>query len=286
MSYFDKYFIEDNGATTDEKVYPLYPCKIEHWRKLYNQRLPEALSVAKQWIEKGIPKADRQNIRWLQLSQTTEPQFQHLCFKLNGAVYSVLIELVVGNQSMLRPHHIKNQLIVTKNNNLIPCVLQLDYDTLHPMVKVSHLIYTDIRRRVIYPTTTQTAPMSAWEMLNYGIIYMKKQLKAEGAQIISYTNLQGIQPTIWFKRDNKRCYLIINVGTSSTDTCRLSAELLSKLSKYDGYYTYLQVKNTTDTTKSIINRTDDFSILYNKMVYIEQKALEDGVNNHLVDTIS
>ena len=286
MSYFDKYFIEDNGATTDEKVYPLNPCKIEHWRKLYKQRLPEALSVAKQWIEKGIPQADRQSVRWLQLSQASEPQFQHLCFKLNGNVYSILIELVVGNQSMLRPHHIKNQLLITKSNNLIPCVLQLDYDTLHPLVKVSHLIFTDTRKRVIYPTTTQCVPISAWEMLNYGIIYMKKRLKAEGAQVISYSNIQGIQPSIWFKKDNKRCYLILNVGTSSTDTCRLSAELLSKLSKYDGYYTYLQFKNETDTSECIINRTDDFSINYNGMIYIEQKALEDGVNNHLVDTIS
>lgn len=285
MNYEEKYFQDYNGVNENYK-YPLTPCTIHNWRQHYTDKLPDAIREAKHWIRKGILAEHQETFHFLRTNKTDEPLFQHLCFQYLGNTYSVLIELCINGESMLRSHHIHNQKNMAEQNNFIPCTIQLDYYTLQPLVPVSHLINTQTRTRIIYPTEMQHNPMSSWEIQNIGIAATNHKLKEDGSVITSFFNMSNVEPHIWFEKDQKKCYVIVEAGTEPYGIKEMNGELIAKLSSYQGYYAYIQISKVflNDTRDNILYRGDNYSCT-TTITPIEQAALKQGTDNKIIDTI-
>lgn len=273
------------------------------WQDVYKKNLPHGLHAAGYHIQQYFQEKNvsPNAFRWI---QTTLPQrgFQHLCFAYEGNIYSVIIEFFDGQHSYVLEQDVRNQIRECQANDLIPCTIVLRTDGFRPFVDGNHLILTNKRTPVVFKKREGDVRMSPWEINNFGISIVMNQLKKEGNQVLSYCDLLGVEPQIWFKDQyGKECYVIVKtISGSSKENLeyQVNHELIMKLLQYNGYYAEVGIapadavikdengevmklsdRDNFENPKEILYRDHGFYVNYTGLKYIERQAAEKSVTH-------
>lgn len=216
------------------------------WENEYLNRLPQALQSAGYYIQKLFAneagEIEFPKFRWLQTT-LMDPSFQHLAFAYGQNVYSVLIELVKNDsnkiQNLVLDSDIENQLRECKRNDLVPCIIALNYDTLEPILKCV-LTFTETGEEVVFQDNNAIKEMSLWEINNMGIGVVAKQIAKDGCQIRSICDVPDFSPQIWYyDREGKLCYVIVNTITGNFPESahyKVNQNTINKFIDYKGFY--------------------------------------------------
>ena len=166
-----------------------------------------------------------QGFCWLR-TQIISPTFDSMNFRYKNMVFSVLVDLVSEGDkaffSNLRPYdslmsnELKmHQLDECKKNDIIPCLFRIEMDNMHPLEDGWNLINTETGKTVV-PTEVvgeELHAVSEWELLNWGISIVVSELKKRGNKILSFTDMPGIMPQLWFEdKAGNKCWVQVVVN--------------------------------------------------------------------------
>lgn len=274
-------------ATNSENRYPFRKPKEPDWEREYESKLPVGLRAAGYFIQEYFMDMGVRfpMFRWLQ-TELCYPAFQHLAFAYKGNIYSVLFEFVNEDGNHIFVRDVKNQLRECEENDLVACIIPLSYETFQPLIFGNHLIYTETRKPVVIEERTGKIKLSTWEINNFGVSIVKDQLRKENKKILSFCDVLGVEPNIWFENeDGKRCYVIVNTISRNNPEAvnfQLNLQSLIKLEQFDGYYAEVNILSEGNGT---IYRDNTYWVDFKGLKYIENIASEFGVKDKPIYTI-
>lgn len=184
-----------------------------------------------------------QDFRWIK-AELTWPSFDHLTFGYCNQVFSVLVELVQGDNSSLSTRERDRCLEAARANNLVACVFSIDARTLQPLATGWNLIGLADGRPIQPETLSTDAPvlMSEWELRNFAIQFVRGHIEEQlKGRILSFCDVLGIDPQIWFENSaGRRCWVVSRfcrtlVGTEKEAFIGLEATN-PQLLPFDGYF--------------------------------------------------
>jgi hypothetical protein len=128
-------------------------------------------------------------------------------------VFSVLVEIVDRGQSSLTEQERSRCVDACTANNLIPCAFKIDARSQRPLSSGWNLTHLT-RNTDVIPAKYATAernPMSEWELRNFAIQIVRGHIEKDmGAKVLSFTDVLGIDPQIWFKESTGgRCWIVV-----------------------------------------------------------------------------
>lgn len=181
------------------------------------------------------------NFCWLRTDIIT-PSFDSLNFSYKNVVFSVLIDFLDDNGNSLLPSEKKLQQIkICKQNNMIPCLFKIYESDL--------LTYNDGWNLYNSETEVPIEPQlfgdrmrtmkSNWELCNWAISLAKQDLELKGFKVLSYTDMPGVNPQLWFENENREkswlcvCVVVNGVFIQEDGECSLIGN--EELKLYTGY---------------------------------------------------
>ena len=192
---------------------------------------------------------------WLR-TQIISPTFDSMNFRYKNMVFSVLVDLVSeGNKSFfsnlrpydsLIPNNLKvHQLDVCKKNDIVPCLFRIEMDSMLPLETGWNLINTETGKNVM-PTEVadnELHVVSEWELLNWGISIVVTELKKRGNKILSFTDMPGIMPQLWFEDiEGRKCWVQVIVNKPM----EMFADYKVLPREYKGYLAGVMIRPTGD----------------------------------------
>lgn len=250
----------------------------------YEQKLHIAIRFAGRYIQEGLSKELRleqlayPEFDWLQ-SSILRPAFQHLCFRYKNQVYSILIALGKDNNVYVSKQDFENQIRECKNHNLIPCVIPLDSDDFHPLIKGYHLRFSD--KSVVVNIKLQSSELpvelSEWEIQNTGLQIVLDDIKNNGGKVSSYCNVLGIEPQVWFEDLNgHRCYVVVATRLENRPFAKkLNTQMYQRFEQFNGYYADVCL-HVADSTEEKLYRSHGIHFDFDGLEYIERAAIRTG----------
>ena len=190
---------------------------------------------------------------WLK-SELTRPSFDHFSIAYKNQVFSILIDIRDENgNSFLPPEFLKRQLVESEKNNLIPCLFpviveNMDASTARILDNSNWNLFNSISGDCIIPEnliSDNKIEMSQWELHNFAIMQMRFMLKEKGFKIVSFQNVIGVDPQIWFvDLDGKNSWVVVRCSDINTDDL---VEITRRCFKYNGYLAKFDfVSNNSD----------------------------------------
>ena len=289
----------------------------------YNHFLPRAIQIAGQSINelmkrmgvtelmKKMGVAER-DFTWIQTNYCY-PTFQHLCFRLDNDVYSVIIglhgfsdknekpidEIVIPNG--LRELQIRE----CQKNRLIPCIFPICAIPQVPLLDGSHLIHTETHKKIELnkTPTDKKVPMSEWEVHDMGISAVLQYMQKEGFEVDGYCNLLEATPQITFRdKDGKSSFVIVNTITENTKdnvNKKINHQLIMNTLEHNGYYAKvglfpaapvaydsegkmvpLSERDNIDNPKGMLYRGEGAYVFFKGLEYIESVAADEGTDDN------
>jgi len=228
----------------------------------YTENLPKALQIAGVTIQGYIDTlgTSHPEFTWLQTSPIN-PSFQHICFRHRYDVYSILIA-IHGFQSpdgkdddgiIVSKQDYENLLTEAEKNNLIPCIAPVALRAQLSMLNGLNLInaITGEPVQLNNDVEPKQVSMSAWEINSMGVQLVIQQLQKQNHQVISYCDVVGIEPQIFFEEDGKTSYIIVRsipVGKKA-EKFLIHKGLLARLVDYNGYFADVQFTSSSPILK-------------------------------------
>lgn len=227
----------------------------EEWA-IYAQSYQEFLHIALQIAGRAIQThIEEEGIKspafsWIQ-TRLVRPSFQHLCFRCGTRIYSILIAIhgLVAKEEkdgdiIVYKRDYDNLLNECHKHNLTPCIIPISYTHSIPMLGGSHLINGVTSEPILLRTENdnKNIPMSKWEINNMAINRVIQYLAKQGYANITYCDVVGIEPQIWFEKDGSKSYVIVRgipIGYRNNEF-EINKNLLIRLSDYDGYFADVQ----------------------------------------------
>lgn len=206
----------------------------------------EARNIAGKHIQDQIEKHGGFNykgasgFRWIK-AELSYPSFDHLTLGYKNQIFSILVELLDGNCRSLVPPNMKDrQMIASRSNNLIPCFFPIYANNMTPVHKGWNLI-DPLSLNPIDPIelgTDELIDISEWEFNNWTVQVVKDYLKEENKRILSFCDLLGIYPQIWFENEwGESCWILVKYASfpeiPELDT---SFEPSAQIKDYKGYF--------------------------------------------------
>lgn len=180
--------------------------------------------------------------RWVR-KELTSPSFDDMNFAYKNKVYSLLLELQDNGKNLLPEKRKKIFEEVCKKNNLIPCIFKLDAKTLKPIEGGWNMreLGTDKEIDPMKLSTDKKELMSAWELNNFAIFCVMKDLNKEGCKIMSFCDAPEIEPQIWFEdKDGKASWVVVRycLYPQKPDEikCMNAESIAAKIPQYNGYF--------------------------------------------------
>jgi len=287
---------QNEGKFTSILMRPLMKIKIvddSEWggyAQAYHDFLPQAVQIAGNAIqnyanEKGL---EFPQFNWLQM-HLNHPSFQHLCFSKGKRVYSIIIALhgfssgdgKDDNSIVINKKDYDLLLEETERYDLIPCIFPVSGIPQIPMLGSNFLINARTGERIqLDDEINDGGRMSAWELNNMGILTVIGDLQEKGYSIISYCDVVGIDPQIFFKKDGKKAFAIVRtipIGLRNK-TFEVNKSLLKKLEDYEGYFVDVQcahMHNNGAFEDKVLWRGDTYYCSISDLQTIE-KAISDN----------
>ena len=180
---------------------------------------------------------------WLQV-YPQEKSFQHLCISYKSYVMCIIIGLYRvseghGQLSVDKKYE-ENLIRECEKYNLTPCIFIIDCSDGSPRLPEPYLV--DARTHEIIDLSKLAEDnggvMSDWEINNIGIRCAREYLKEQGITKISYCDVVGINPQIWFEKDGKHCYAYVRSipAGMSKEKYVITTGQRTKFSEYTGYF--------------------------------------------------
>lgn len=257
-----------NGKITKMLMRPILRLKVvedEEWdtyAQAYQDFLPTALQIAGNAIqsyvnEKGLKFPE---FSWIQ-TRWVSPSFQHLCFRCGTQIYSILIAIhgfstKEGNDDdsiVVSKKDYDNLVNECQKHNLIPCIMPIFARPQLPIFDSCHLINGVTDELILLKTNcnTENIAMSKWEINSMGINIVIQHLEQQKYHNITFCDVVGIEPQIWFEKDGKKSYVIIRaipIGYRN-HKFKINKNMLVRLSDYDGYFADIQFASSAPILK-------------------------------------
>jgi hypothetical protein len=227
--------------------------------------------------------------RWIK-ADLTWPSFDHLTFAYRNQVFSILVDLVQDKRTSLTHQDVKRCVDACTENNLVPCVFPVDSRSFRPLKDGWNLSNIESGDSVVPDDSVDDVKveMSEWELRNFAIQIVRDDVeKNMKGRILSYCDVIGIDPQIWFddQRGN-RCWVIVRNfaridGTESTKFKGIETSN-PQLVPYNGYFAAVSVASsepfTVDLDAKLVplsKRFDGSSPIYRgDGFYVNFKGLE------------
>ncbi len=160
----------------------------------------------------GGKLAEPLDYKWIK-AELTWPSFDHLTFAYGNQVFSVLVDVAERQGSSLTQKEIDRCSEACEANNLVPCIFEIDSESLHPKAPGWNLRHLNTGEQIVPAevVTDEKIPMSEWELRNFSIQVVRDHLSNNEAKtILSYCDVLGIDPQIWFEDDSgERSWIVV-----------------------------------------------------------------------------
>ena len=229
------------------------------------------------------------DFRWIK-ADLTWPSFDHLTFGYKNQVFSVLVDLVQDRRGTLTSKEVKRCIDACTENNLVPCLFPVDARSFRPLKDGWNLSSPESGAAVVPEDSVDDVKveMSEWELHNFAIQIVRDHIeKNMKSSILSYCDVLGIDPQIWFQdQQSNRCWVIVRNfailrGSESTEFKGIETRN-PQLVPYDGYFAAVSVASsepfTVDLDAKLVplsKRFDGSSPIYRgDGFYVNFKGLE------------
>jgi hypothetical protein len=188
--------------------------------------------------------------RWIK-SELTWPSFDHLTFAYGNQIFSVLVELIDGEESELSEQECKRCFDASVTHNLIPCIFQVSATKMKPLRDGWNLVAleTGLPIKPEDFVTDERIEMSEWELRSMAIQIVRDTITKEGGEVLSFTDVLGVDPQVWFQ-DNagKRSWVIVRNyprlnGDEKADFLDI-ANQHPQLASYSGYFSAVSMASS------------------------------------------
>ena len=239
--------LEDDSDTKTERIETLM---YDIDRPEPSQFFVETRKLVGNWLQQRMDQTE--GTRWIK-GYLTYPAFEHLSFSYKNQIFCVVVEILDDKtKKSYLPEKTKDLLIKECNrNNLIPCLYKVlvdnpenpAYNTLRPYSDGWNL-YNAKNGEPVIPErlgNNDLVKMSEWELNDFAIQvvrnYITDNLKLK---VMSYQNIVGIDPQLWFEDDNrKRHYVIVRYTmypNKNADLPNNLAGIQNKCKGFDGFF--------------------------------------------------
>jgi hypothetical protein len=196
--------------------------------------------------------------RWIK-ADLTWPSFDHLTFAYRNQVFSILVDLVQNGRTSLTHQDIKRCVDASTEHDLVPCVFPVDARSFRPLKDGWNLSNIESGGSVVPDDFVDDVKfeMSMWELRNFAIQIVRDHIeKNMKGGILSYCDVIGIDPQVWFEDQNgNRCWVIVRNfaqidGSESTKFKGMETSN-PQLVPYDGYFAAVSVASSEPFTQDL-----------------------------------
>lgn len=243
-------------------------------RKFLEERTRAMLNIQQKFDKFNASlKSEKESFRWIK-TELSYPSFDDFTFAYKNKIFSVIVEIaekINGKRvSFGNEQRVKRLLDECRKNNLTPCI--------YPVIKNSdggyiflgypaslgcwNLVEPGTRRFIdpIEEASDELIEVSEWEFQNLAVGIVSKYLSANSFKLLSYCDILGIEPNIWFENDSeKKCWVEVLYTTYPDNNKSFSfknwpAEVL----KHDGYKAVVSFAKPDDFSGKIYRAQEVF----------------------------
>ena len=225
---------------------------------------------------------------YVMLVSRTRPFFQHMCFRYRNQIISVLLEPVdtANNKSFLSEDDIRNQIAEANRSNLIPTLFPFDFKSDRPIYKGWHLIDSRTREPIDLDdiASDEKVKMSAWERENIAIKRVLNMLEEMGMSILSFCDISGIYPQIWFSKNGSAPMSITVRAAMLCDKTKVEIPISffqGKSAQFSHYFVNVEFSDLDDPQRPYLYRGVPFRFKMSDLI-----SLHKAVNERVYATIS
>ena len=202
------------------------------------------------------------DFRWIK-ADLTWPSFDHLTFAYENQVFSVLVDLVQNRRGTITSKEVRRCIDACTENNLVPCIFPVDKRSLSPLKPGWNLSHPESGAAVVPEDLVDDVKveMSEWELQNFAIQIVRGHIeKNAGGKILSFCDVMGIDPQVWFEDDQgKRSWVIVRhfpqlTGEESKDFIGVE-KTNPQLAKFDGFFAGVSVASSEPVTHDLDAKT-------------------------------
>ena len=208
----------------------------------------------------------REGFLWIKTA-LSYPSFDDFTFAYRNKIFSVIVERAERTENNKfafgNAQRVFTLLRECKNNNLVPCVYPVienkDGSRIfygRPIMNCRNgkhvpsswnLIRADSKTFVdpISEASDELIEVSDWELQNWSVQIVSDYLYKEGFKRLSYCDMLGIEPHIWFENSNgARCWIeVLYAKYPDTDKTFSFTNWPYEVLKYDGYKAVVSFAN-------------------------------------------
>ena len=212
--------------------------------------------MARNWVGSMLQKEmtklpegfSKRGAYWIKAEYTTTA-FEDLTFAYKNQIFCILVEFIdkKTGQSLLPIQKIERLINESKKNNLIPCLYKvqildlekkLDIENLKKFSKGWNLYHAETQLKVIPEkiVTDELVPMSDWEKNDFAIQVVKDYLKQQNYKLLSYQNVVGIDPQIWFENEEgQQCWILVRYSVFPNDSSKKPTNMFDVVNYCKGF---------------------------------------------------
>lgn len=199
-----------------------------------------------------------EDVKWLQSRPYLyTPQFQHMCFGLNSSIYSLRIVIYdMYNRHVEVPNATEAaQLDVCRENDLIPCIVNVDINVLNEPTLVSAITHESID--IVQTSKEGKGKMSDWELNNAAVWYTLNYLVSKGCHGFSFTDAPSFMPQIRFMYNGQMCFAYVHGhAVGNKEIPPINKSFFKSLDGYRGFFA--EVRVSTAWNNGDFNETEVF----------------------------
>lgn len=215
----NKKLLETSDEDVSEQLEHIETLMYDIGRPEPSQFFVDTRRLVGNWLQQRMNQI--KGTRWIK-GYLTYPAFEHLSFSYKNQIFCVVVDIIDENtKKSCLPDKTKNLLIKEcKKNNLIPCLYKVlvdnpqnpAYNTLKQYSDGWNLFDARNNEPIIPKRlgADNLVEMSKWELNDFAIQvardYITDNLKLK---ILSYQNIVGIDPQLWFMDDNQQKHFVI-----------------------------------------------------------------------------
>jgi hypothetical protein len=202
------------------------------------------VTLQRQFSKHGGRLPESRDFRWIK-ADLTWPSFDHLTFAYGNQIFSVLVEIINGNESLLSEQEVRHCFTTCVRNRLTPCIFQVGARDMQPLHKEWNLLALETNLPIdpCDVVTEERIEMSDWEKLNMSIQIVRQSVSDSGDTVLSFCDLPGIEPQVWFENQaGKRCWVVVRNYPRISDDLHEINELVGlekrheQLAPFGGYF--------------------------------------------------
>ena len=156
-----------------------------------------------------------ENFRWIK-TELSYPSFDDFTFAYRNKIFSVLVERAesIGGKkvSFGNNQRVRTLLYECENNNLTPCIYPVINNNEGGYVFLGEWnLINAVNNKILNPideASNELIEVSNWELQNWAVQIVSDYIFNKGLKLLSYCDVLGIEPNIWFEDENKnQCWV-------------------------------------------------------------------------------